>query len=188
MKEQVVLLNNSLEPIGTADKATVHTLETPLHYAFSFFLFNSKGEFLIQQRALSKITWPGVWSNSCCGHPAPNEMVKDAVYRRLNYELGYEIGKFEIYEALPDFRYKAEFKGVVENEFCPVWIGKSDLLPNPNPEEVADYKFISWQYFISCLKDEKCTEFDHFSVWSKEEALLLDESGTIDRITAMNYN
>jgi isopentenyl-diphosphate delta-isomerase len=177
--EKVVLLNDSLEPIGEADKAIIHTLETPLHLAFSFFLFNSKGEFLMQQRALHKITWPGVWSNSCCGHPMPNESVKDAVYRRLKHELGYERSDFEIIEAVPDYRYKAEFSGVVENEFCPVWIGFSDKLPKPNPDEVADFKYLNWQEFLECLKDKNCNKFDHFSIWCREEALLIEKSGLV---------
>jgi len=177
--EKVVLLNENLEPIGEADKATIHTLETPLHYAFSFFLFNSKGEFLIQQRALHKITWPGVWSNSCCGHPMPGEDLKDAVYRRLKHELGYEREDFEIIEAVPDFRYKAEFNGVVENEFCPVWIGFSDKIPTPNPDEVADTGFVNWQEFLKCLKDSECNKFDHFSIWSKQEALLIEKTGLV---------
>ena len=177
--EKVVLLNEELEPIGEADKATIHTLETPLHFAFSFFLFNSKGEYLIQKRALHKITWPGVWSNTCCGHPMPGETLKDAVYRRLKHELGYERSDFEIIEAVPDFRYKAEFNGVVENEFCPVWIGFSDKLPIPNPDEVAETGFVNWQEFLECLKDSECNKFDQFSIWSKQEALLIEKTGLV---------
>jgi isopentenyl-diphosphate delta-isomerase len=168
-----------LQSVGQANKATVHNLETPLHLAFSFFLFNSKGEFLIQQRALHKITWPGVWSNSCCGHPSPGESVKDAVYRRLKFELGYEREDFEIMEALPDFRYKAEFMGVVENELCPVWIGFSDKLPTPNPEEVAAVDYVNWKEFIECLNNPECKKFDHFSIWSRQEALLIEKTGLV---------
>lgn len=178
--ELVVLLDeNNLEPIGTADKSKVHTMETPLHFAFSCFLFNSKGEFLIQQRAFSKVTWPGVWSNSCCGHPAPGESVKDAVYRRLNFELGFDRDDFEIIEAVPDFRYKAEFNGVVENELCPVWIGFTDKLPSPNPDEVAAFDYLNWQEFLSCLKDENCKKYDHFSIWCRQEALLIEKTGLV---------
>jgi isopentenyl-diphosphate delta-isomerase len=180
--EKVVLLNEKLEPIGEADKAGVHTLNTPLHLAFSCFLFNSGGELLVQQRALSKITWPGVWSNSCCGHPLPSEDMKDAVYRRLKFELGYDRSEVEMVEAIADFRYKAEFKGVVENEFCPVWIGKTDKVPVINTSEVNEFAYLNWKEFIDCIRDNNCTKFNHFSIWCREEALILDEKGIIEEL------
>lgn len=180
--EKVVLLDDNLNSIGETEKATVHTMETPLHLAFSCFIFNGRGELLVQQRALSKITWPGVWSNSCCGHPMPGESVEDAVYRRLKHELGYDKQDLQIFEALPDFRYKAEFKGVVENEFCPVWIARCDKLPNPNPDEVNDYKYISWNEFIECILDPTCSDFDHFSIWCRQEAKLLHEADLINKL------
>lgn len=169
MNEQVVLLDpKTLEPLGTADKATVHQAETPLHLAFSCFVFNSKGELLTQRRALHKKTWPGVWANSCCGHPAPGELVKEAVQRRLQFELGYSLGAFELFEVLPDFKYRASHDGIEENEFCPVWVGFTDEDPKPNSEEIAEIKWIDWIEFVAGLPD-----LENFAIWCKEEAKLM---------------
>ncbi len=103
MSEQVILLDTSGNPCGTMEKSRVHTMDTPLHSAFSIFLFDSKGSMLTQQRACSKKTWPGIWSNACCGHPLPGELQLDAANRRLEQELG--IKDIELTLVLPNFRY-----------------------------------------------------------------------------------
>lgn len=140
-REQVVLLSENGLPVGVTDKASVHTLDTPLHLAFSCHVFNSAGQILVTRRALSKLTWPGVWTNSFCGHPAPGEAIEGAVVRRAADEIGLTLTDVTL--ALPDFRYRAvDASGIVENEICPVYTARaaSDVLPNPS--EVAEFEWV----------------------------------------------
>ena len=140
--ELVVLLDNDAKPVGSADKLAVHTTDTPLHLAFSCHLFNAAGEVLITRRALAKRTWPGVWTNSFCGHPAPGEPMEEAVHRRASAELGIAIEGLEL--ALPDFRYRAvDASGIVENEVCPVYRARTTDAVVPNPAEVIEFQWVS---------------------------------------------
>ncbi|SDY74221.1 isopentenyl-diphosphate Delta-isomerase [Herbiconiux ginsengi] len=138
--EQVVLLSDDGAPIGVADKHEVHTDDTPLHLAFSCHVFDGDGRILVTRRALTKRTWPGVWTNSFCGHPAPEEELTDAVARRARDELGLELAGLEL--ALPDFRYLAiDASGIVENEICPVYIARAAGSVLANPAEVAEWRW-----------------------------------------------
>ena len=94
--ESVVLLDEAGYAIGTADKTAVHHVQTPLHLAFSCYLFNEAGQFLLTRRAESKRTWPGVWTNTCCGHPLPDEPISGSVLRRLREELGISAAKLTL--------------------------------------------------------------------------------------------
>ena len=139
--ELVVLLDDEGHPVGTADKATVHTAATPLHLAFSCHVVDAEGRVLVTRRALTKRTWPGVWTNSFCGHPGPGEGMVDAVRRRGHDELGLEVA--DIRPVLPDFRYRAvDASGVVENEVCPVFTATAVGVPRPEPGEVAEYRWV----------------------------------------------
>src|SRR6185312_11443187 len=89
--ERVVLLADDGSPIGAAPKATIHTRETPLHLAFSCHVFDGRGRVLVTRRSLSKLTWPGVWTNSFCGHPGPTETFEHAIARRAERELGISL-------------------------------------------------------------------------------------------------
>ncbi|NDJ56646.1 isopentenyl-diphosphate Delta-isomerase [Enterobacteriaceae bacterium 4M9] len=140
--ERVLLLDDSLHICGTEDKARVHTRHTPLHLAFSCYIFNDAGALLLTRRALGKQAWPGVWTNSVCGHPLPGESMQDAVERRCRQELGLEVHNLR--EIDPDFCYRAtDASGIVENEFCPVFFAYSALQPQPNPDEVMDYSWVT---------------------------------------------
>ena len=141
MSELVVLLNDAGTQIGTTEKATVHTTQTPLHLAFSCHVIDDTGRVLLTRRALSKSTWPGVWTNAFCGHPAPDESFEDAAARRADRELGIRIR--DLQPILPDFRYRAvDASGIVENEVCPVFRATVVGELAPSPDGVSEWAWI----------------------------------------------
>lgn len=143
IEERVVLLDKSGRAIGSAAKASVHHAHTPLHLGFSCYLFDRHSRVLLTRRALNKQTWPGVWTNSFCGHPAPGEAIVDAVHRRGHQELGTTIG--DVHCVLPEFRYFARAAdGTVENEMCPVFCALIDGDVTPTPDEVMEYTWADW--------------------------------------------
>lgn len=167
MIELVVLVDDNNNPIGTAEKDTVHSSDTPLHRAFSLFLFNSKKQVLLTKRAATKKTFPGVWTNTVCGHLAPEETTVVAATRRLKDELGIE--GVEVGEVAP-YRYRfADANGIVENEICPILVGFFDGDPKPNPDEIDEWKWMDWKEFLEEIK----TNPSPYSPWCKEEAQIL---------------
>jgi isopentenyl-diphosphate delta-isomerase len=143
--DDVVLVDATGSPVGTAPRASVHDTDTPLHLAFSCYVTDGAGQVLLTRRALGKRTWPGVWTNSCCGHPRPGEPLTDAIRRRLVDELGLEVGALTC--VLPDFAYRAtDASGVVENEVCPVYVASTHPGSRvaPNGSEVMEWKWVSW--------------------------------------------
>ena len=149
--EEVVLVDDDGTAIGVADKATVHGTDTPLHLAFSCHVFDGEGRILVTRRALGKRTWPGVWTNSFCGHPAPGEAMEDAIARRAADELGITLDNLTV--ALPDFRYRAvDASGVVENEICPVFTATTTDALAPSPEEVMEWQWVEARTLISAVE------------------------------------
>ncbi len=148
--ELVVLLDDLGREIGTAPKSSVHGTDTALHLAFSCHVVDDEGRVLVTRRALGKTTWPGVWSNSFCGHPRPAEPVLSAVRRRAEYELGIEL--FDIELALPLFRYRAtDTSGIVEYEVCPVYTARTNDVPVLNPLEVVDAEWVDPEALATSL-------------------------------------
>jgi isopentenyl-diphosphate delta-isomerase len=146
--ERVVLLDATGRPTGTAPKIAVHHADTPYHLAFSAHVVDGRGRVLVTRRALRKATWPGVWTNACCGHPQPGETLRQAVTRRLAHELGLRSRRLAV--ALPDFSYRATMPdGVTEHELCPVLVAEVDGEPSPNPDEVADARWLAWGRFVA---------------------------------------
>ncbi len=167
VEELVVLVDDSGAPIGSAPKLSVHTTDTPLHFAFSCHVTNSDGAVLITRRALSKKTWPGVWTNSFCGHPAPDENIESAIHRRALQELGMEINN--IRPLLPDFRYRAvDASGIVENEICPVFAAEAVTDPNPAASEVCEWQWVSPDKLRSAI-DGAPFAFSPWLVWQHEQ-------------------
>jgi isopentenyl-diphosphate delta-isomerase len=158
--EYVVLLDEQDQPCGQALKGEVHTTSTPLHLAFSCWVLDEEGRILITQRAATKQTWPGIWTNSFCGHPAPGEAIEDAVRRRAEQELGARLTGLRL--ALPDFRYTATMDdGVMENEFCPVFVAQLDDDLEPDHHEIADSRWLD----VSDLLVTTLEHEDEFSPW-----------------------
>jgi isopentenyl-diphosphate delta-isomerase len=166
--ELVVLVDDQGRPIGAAPKSEVHHAATPLHLAFSCWVFDDQRRTLLTQRAAGKGTWPGAWTNAFCGHPAPGEAVRDAVHRRAKAELGTLVSEPE--PLLADFRYRAVMDdGTVENEICPVF-GVHLMAPlAPNPAEVGDFRWVR----IAELTDLVDQDVDVYSPWMREQFGLL---------------
>lgn len=157
MNEEVILIDNNDQPIGTMAKLEAH-IQGRLHRAFSVFIFNSKGELLLQQRALQKYHSGGKWTNTCCSHPRYGEDTASAANRRLKEEMGMACELEHVFS----FTYKAEVEpGLTENEFDHVFFGTSDDLPFINTEEVVASKYINMEELEAdlALHPEKYTEW-----------------------------
>jgi isopentenyl-diphosphate delta-isomerase len=169
--ELVVLVDDDGRAVGTMPKREVHHGETPLHRAFSAYLFDDAGRLLVTRRADDKATFPGMWTNTVCGHPGPGEDDDAAIARRAGAELGLDVA--DLRPALPDYRYRAEFRGVVENEICPVYIGRFCGDPAPDPTEVGEWELLDWAAF----RRRQESEGDAWSPWCREQARLIEAAG-----------
>lgn len=145
-----MLLSTDGTAAGTAPKLASHHEDTPLHLAFSCYVTDPDGRVLITQRAHGKATFPSVWTNTCCGHPAPGETLREAVRRRTRTELGLEVGDMTL--VLPEFRYRAEAAdGIVENEYCPVVRAEASGDLKPDPDEVAEAEWRDWDACVALV-------------------------------------
>ncbi|WP_426668713.1 isopentenyl-diphosphate Delta-isomerase [Mucilaginibacter sp. McL0603] len=159
MSENVILVDEQDQVIGIMPKMEAH-LQGKLHRAFSVFIFNSKGELLLQQRAADKYHSGGKWSNTCCSHPRSGEDTLAAAHRRLFEEMGL---KCELNEAF-SFIYKVEMDGgLIEHEYDHVYVGLSDVLPVPDPGEVAAYCYQN----MTELEEKLISKPDQYSEWLK---------------------
>lgn len=154
---RVILVNDQDEVIATMEKMEAHQRGF-LHRAFSVFIFNSKGELLLQQRALSKYHSGGLWTNTCCSHPFPGEDTLKAAQRRLEEEMGFTTPLKKIF----DFVYKADFSnGLIEHEFDHVFAGEYEGPLRYNLDEVMDYRYVSIPDLHRSIKDNPFA----FSAW-----------------------
>ena len=159
MEEQVILVNEKDEPIGLMGKMEAHE-KGLLHRAFSVFVFNSKQEVLLQQRAACKYHSPNLWTNTCCSHPRAGETNQQAGERRLQEEMGLQVPLQEVFS----FIYKAPFdNGLTEHEYDHVLIGYSDAQPQINREEVASWKWLS----LEAIKEDILQAPERYTAWFK---------------------
>lgn len=153
----VILVDKDDNVIGSMEKMEAHR-KGVLHRAFSVFIFNDKNQLMLQQRALHKYHSPGLWSNTCCSHPFPDEEVEDAAHRRLQEEMGIDCRIREVFS----FIYKADLdQDMTEHELDHVLIGNYKDEPALNPEEVADWKWID----INELVNEMEKHPEQYTVW-----------------------
>ena len=137
--EEVILVDKHDVEQGTMEKIEAHKNGGTLHRAFSVFVFNTKGELLVQRRAVHKYHSGGLWTNTCCSHPRPGETVREAGQRRLEEEMGIQCKLIELFS----FEYKVVFDGgMTEWELDHVLLGLSDKEPSINEEEVAEFKYM----------------------------------------------
>jgi len=157
MEEQVILVDEQDNPIGLMPKMEAHE-KGVLHRAFSVFILNDAGELMLQQRALHKYHSPGLWTNTCCSHQRNGETNISAGKRRLQEEMGFVAELREV----TSFIYKAPFdNGLTEHELDHIMIGKYNDVPNINPEEVADWKWMS----IDAVREDILQHPEHYTVW-----------------------
>lgn len=155
--EKVLLVDEHDNVLGTMDKMEAHR-QGVLHRAFSILLFNSKGEMLIQKRARDKYHSGGLWTNTCCSHPQPDESMAEATRRRLKHEMGIDIPTHFAYK----FIYRVPLdKDLTEHEYDHVFTGTFDGVPVVNPEEVEDWKFVN----VQALKKDVEANPAHYTHW-----------------------
>ena len=159
MEEFVVLVDQNDQKLGLMEKQQAH-IAGLLHRAFSVFVFNSKGELMIQQRAASKYHSPTLWTNTCCSHPRDNETYEQAAHRRLEEEMGFDCEldyKF-------NFIYKAHLENdLIEHELDHVFIGTFDDEPKLNPDEVMAYRWVE----LDDLKKDMEKNPQNYTAWFK---------------------
>lgn len=176
-EDHVILLDPDGSPRGLAPRATVHSVDTPLHLAFSCHLVREDGAVLLTRRALSKRTWPGVWTNAFCGHPRQGETLEEAISRHAFGELGLQVR--QVRPVLPDFRYRAvDASGVVENEVCPVFTAVAQGEPVPSPEEVMELRWVKADELAELVRLAPWT----LSPWAVAQLAQLDDM--LDHLSA----
>jgi len=158
-KKQVILVDENDVPRGTMEKMEAHK-KGELHRAFSIFVFNSKGELLLQRRAINKYHSGGLWTNTCCSHPQPQENMQESIHKRLHEEMGFSCSLEKVFH----FTYKAELdNGLTEHELDHVFRGYYNKNPKINIYEVAEWKYMS----INKIQQNIILYPEHFTSWFK---------------------
>ena len=175
--QKIILVDKNNKEIGSEEKIKTHK-EGLLHRAFSIFVFNAKGELLLQQRSKNKYHSGGLWSNTVCSHPRVGENYDQAIHRRMKEEVGFDCELKKV----SSFIYRAELEGgLVENEHDTIFIGKYNGIIKPNPKEVMAYKWIS----LSKLKKDIKKNPKNYSSWL---GIALDNINFFKEYEAKNSN
>lgn len=160
--QQLILVDEYDNAIGQQEKYACHLDTGQLHRAFSALLFNDNNELLIQQRSEHKMLWPLFWSNSCCSHPCVGETMEQACERRIQEELSIRCDVQYVYK----FQYFAQYLDVgAENEFCYVFIGKTNKKPKPDPDEIATIEYVP----IEEVQQRLIEDSHLYTPWFKQE-------------------
>jgi len=160
MQEKIILVDENDREIGLEEKLAAHR-NGKLHRAFSIFIFNTKGELMLQKRAVKKYHSGGLWSNTCCSHPRAGEETAAAAHRRLQEEMGFDCGL----EHAGSFIYNAELdNGLIEHEFDHLYIGFHDGMPNLNLKEAQGWKWIK----PAALRKDIASHPENYTYWLKE--------------------
>lgn len=157
-ERKVILVDEKDNPVGTGEKLKTHQ-EGKLHRAFSIFVFNSKGELLLQKRAKGKYHSGGLWTNTCCSHPAPKQNIIAEARKRLQEEMGFTCDLKEI----SSFVYKANLGNLIEYEFDHVFVGKFDGSPKPDKEEAEGWKWMGLKELRQDIKENA----QNYTYWFK---------------------
>ena len=173
MEDQVILVDEHDAVLGVMAKLEAHQ-KALLHRAVSVFIFNSHQQLLLQRRAADKYHSVCLWTNTVCTHPKPGESNTDAVRRRLKEEMGLDVQEVT---KIFDFTYQEKLGNeLTEHEFDHVFIGFSDEIPLPNPDEVSDFRFVD----VDLLRNEIKTNPQNYTVWFRK---------IIDRVVSeMNFS
>ena len=167
--EELILVDEDDNDVGYLSKALCHDGDGVLHRAFSLFLFDDRGDLLLQKRAEGKRLWPGYWSNSCCSHPRRGESMEIATTRRLSDELNIEASLEHVYR----FCYTADFGDAgAENELCHVFLGRVEGNVRPNESEISAIRFVS----ANEVQQELAQRPERFTPWFTQEWRELEEN------------
>jgi isopentenyl-diphosphate delta-isomerase len=159
IEDKLILVDENDHETGTEDKLAAH-LNGLLHRAFSVLIFDAKGNILLQKRAAAKYHSAGLWTNTCCSHPAPREDTKAAAIKRLQSEMGFTTDLKKAFE----FTYKTELEnGITEHEYDHVFTGTWEGTPTPNPAEASDWKWISREELDEDIKSYP----EQYTFWFK---------------------
>ena len=194
MEEKCILVDERDTVLGSDSKKNCHSMNGKLHRAFSVLLFNSRGEFLLQKRAGSKITFPSYWANACCSHPLylDEEVnggigVKNAAIRKMEQELGVQNGVLspDDFELMTRMHYEARFNEKwIEREMDYLLILKKDLELNPNPNEIEEVRFFDIESLDNFIKNAK-KNGNKIGPWFKliNDNFLYEWWKSLDRVT-----